>query len=142
MAEYTHLSILNGTPYDFIRGEHHSYQMEDWDANFPDTIKAGSKARLQIAFRKTLLTTWADDSAMQIYTLQDASSRFEIQAHGDNEFGDNEFHLSLDLGGLSNDGKPHPFVNMGWHEDSELYIWIAGRNDGYLVRQWWLGDEA
>ena len=137
MAEYSHLSILNGTPYDFIRGEHSSYQMEDWDTGFPDSIKAGTKARIQIAFRKTWFTTWSDDSARQTYHLQGAGSLFEIQAHGDGGF-----HLSLDPSGLNNDGHAHATVNMGWREDSELYIWVAGRNDGYLVRSWWLGDEA
>lgn len=141
MAEYSHLSIFNGTPYDFIRGDHSSYQMEDWDNNFPNVIQAGAKARIQVAFRKTWFTTWSDDSAKQIYCLQGASSRFEIQAHGDSH-GDNLFYLSLDTSGLSNDGHAHATVNMGWHEDSELYIWVAGRNDGYLVRSWWLGDEA
>ena len=138
MAQYSHLSIFNGTPYDFVRGDHHSYQMDDWDSAFPDFIKAGSKARIQIGFQNPFFGSKSDDGAEQVYILNGASSSFQILARAPG----GEFQLLLNPVNLSNDGHAHAPVNMGWREDSELYIWVAGRNDGYLVRSWWLGEEA
>jgi len=138
MAQYSHLTIINGTPYDFIRSAHHSYQMDNWDSAFPEKISSGNSARIQIGFQNPFFGNKHDDGAEQVYLLHNGSSSFVIQARSPND----GYHLQLDPTNLQNDGHSHKPIDLGWREDTELYIWIAGQNDGYITRTWWLGDQA
>lgn len=138
MSQYSHLTIINGTPYDFIKGHHHSYQMDDWDSAFPDTIPCGDKARVGVSFQNPFFYSKHNDAAEQVYNLSGAAGTFEIRGRSP----DDGYHLWFDPTNLQNDGHQHPPVDLGWHEDSDLYIWIAGSNDGYIIRTWWAGDEA
>ena len=137
MAYYSHLTIINSTPYKLIRDHHHSYQMDDWDSAFPNVIVSGSSTRIQIGFQSPLFGNWQNDGAEQVYLLENSASSFELQARASDGY-----HLWLDPTNMSNDGQRHDRIDMGWFENSELYIWIAGSNEGYLIRKWWLSDEA
>ena len=138
MSQYSHLTIINGTSYDFIKGYHHSYQMDDWDSAFPDTILSGNKARVGISFQDPLFGSWRDDGGEQVYSLRGAAGSFEIRGRSL----DDGYHLWVDPTNLQNDGRQHLAKDMGWHEDSELYIWISGSDDGYIIRTWWSQDES
>lgn len=138
MSEYTHFTIINGTPYDFIRGSHTSYHMDDWDSAYPNVIPSGTSARLQLSFQKPWGTDWNDDRGEQVYTLSDVPGSFKIT--GDRF--DNAFRLGLDPTNLQSDGYTHEQSFVGWKENSELYWWIAGRSNGYILRTWWLTDQA
>jgi hypothetical protein len=138
MAQYSHLTIINGTPYDLIRGHHHSCQMDKWDSAFPETITSGASARVEVCFQNPLFGNKHDDGAEQVYLLNHGISSFEIKARSP----DDGYHLWLDPTNLRNDGHAHPPIDLGWRENSELYLWIAGQNDGYITRAWWLSDEA
>ena len=39
MGEGGFIVLVNGTPYDWVKTNEHSYQMETW--SFPDVIPAG-----------------------------------------------------------------------------------------------------
>lgn len=141
MSEYTHITIFNGTPYDFIKGAHQSYQMDDWDSAFPNTIPSGGSARLQVSFQHPFLHYASSDSGEQVYILTDVPGSFKITGNNDGAC-----HLKLDATNLHDQAHqqnpPLGVFDMGWKEDSELYCWIAGRSDGYIVRHWWLDEQA
>jgi hypothetical protein len=141
MAQYSHVTIINGTPNDFIRGPHHSYQMDDWDSAFPDKISSGDSARIQLGFQNPFLRNKHNDEAEQTYSLANASGSFTLQARSP----DDGYHLWLDastMGRQTPQGDSKARVDMGWKEDSELTIWIAGTSDAVIIRTWWSGDEA
>ena len=138
MSQYSHLTIINGTAYDFIKGYHHSCQMDDWDSAFPDTILSGNKARVGVSFQNPFIGSWRNDGGEQVYSLRGTPGSFEIRGRAPND----GYHLWLDPTNLQNDGHQHQSVDLGWHKDSELFIWISGSDDGYIIRTWWSRDEV
>jgi hypothetical protein len=141
MSEYSHLTIINGTPYDFIRGPHHSFQMDDWDSAFPEKISSGDSARIQVSFQNPLFHSKHNDAAEQSYWFSGGNGSFEIQGRSP----DDGYHLLLDASKMVSPSHPDDHnnpIDLGWKEDSELYIWISGSNGGFLIRKWWQGDEA
>lgn len=138
MASYTHLTIVNGTTYDFVRGSHHSYQMDDWDTAFPEYIPSGRIARVQIRFQNPPFGSKYDDGAEQVYELNNGRGRLMGQLALEARVPSSGYHLQLATGGLVVPGGPvYATIPIGFKEDSEGYLWISGNQNGYVFKAFW-----
>lgn len=142
MSQMGIITIINGKPHDFIRGHHHSYQMNDWDSAFPETIPRGESASKTIWFENPWVGDKKDDAGEQIYTLDGTTSSFEIRGRSPVD----GVHLQLLTTNLLKDAQSLE-TSLGWQDSSaleisELYLWIAGQDDAYIMRHWWRDEQA
>ncbi|EKM58286.1 uncharacterized protein PHACADRAFT_90426 [Phanerochaete carnosa HHB-10118-sp] len=123
MGEGGNVVLINGTPYDWVKTNEHSYQMEVW--SFPDVIPAGQMRLVHVEWKEGVLVRESDDAGEASYVLQGTSRTFQLQArapHG-------KYNLQVYYDGISTANNARgSVVKLGWKHDGDVVFILSGRD--------------
>lgn len=144
MGEGGNIVIINGTPYDWVKTNEHSHQMDTW--SFPDVVPAGKACRVAftyhsahipesgqvrpvyIEWKEGILTRESDDAAEVCYTLQGTTKTFRLQARAPG----GQYDLQAYFDGISTANNPQgSIIKLGWAHDGDVVFVLSGR-DGHF----------
>lgn len=116
----SYITIINETPYDFLRIDHRSFQMDDWE--FPWRIDSRTRRKVYYEYCANFFTDWRQDVGHVRYNLSSTDLYFEISAVH-NQTGDH-YPLRRNWPGIF--VRFNDFSNLG-SEDFDL-IWVIDGN--------------
>lgn len=123
MGQGGNLKIINASTYTLQRSYTHSYQMNSWDGNFPETIKPGECPSIYIEWNEGFFNTQTDDSGEAGYSIVGTDRHFEIQARWRDRR-----DLQVDWQNTIQDPEffPQPYpseiVDLGWVHDGTVTL--------------------
>ncbi len=137
MGQGGFLKIINASPYTLQLTHLHSYQMNSWDSQFPQSISPGQCPRLYIEWSEGFFETWTDDGGEARYNIAGTAPvrHFEIQARWPPYPGR---HLQVDWQNTVQDPEffPQPFpqvVDLGWQHDGTVTLTFCAIKKGVNV---------
>lgn len=126
MGQGGHITLVNGTPYDWTRTNLHSYQMNAW--SFPERIAAGTTATVYVEWDQGIFDTQSDDAGEANYALSGTPYTFEIRARAKDGF-----NLSAAFTNLSTSGNTTgSTLDLGWIHDGTVAFVLAGDASGFI----------
>lgn len=119
-----YLTLLNGSPYEWVLTGQHSYQMDTW--KWP-TIPAGKASKVFVEF--ATLGHTRDDAGEAYYSIKGTPNTFQVVARKPSEY-----KLTIDLDGLSTRTSPRGSkVELGFRHNAAVN-WILSQDD---AGEWW-----
>jgi hypothetical protein len=138
MGQGGSITLVNGTKYNWIKTNQHSYQMNSW--NFPDVIGSGKTATLYVEWDEHIGHKKSDDGGEVKYTLQNCDQSFEVQARAGNGF-----NLQVYLSNISTDGNPQgSVIRLGWIHDGCVAFVLSGEQGNFTstnLRTAWMQNN-
>ena len=74
----SYITIINNTPYDFVRKKQSSFQMDDWD--FPERIESQTSKKVYYEYCGYIFNDWTKDVGYVTYEMSGTEYSFEINA--------------------------------------------------------------
>jgi len=125
MGQGGYITLVNGTPYNWVCTYNHSYQMNSW--KFPD-IASGKTAHVYVEWDQGIFKTVSDDSGDATYSLQGTPYSFSIQARANKGF-----DLAVVLSGISTQGNAqNSRIDLGWSHDGSVVFVLAGTSGSFI----------
>ncbi|GJE88633.1 PLC-like phosphodiesterase [Phanerochaete sordida] len=122
MGEGGNIVIINGTPYDWVKSDEHSYQMKTW--SFPDVIPAGQVRPVYVEWKEGILVDESNDGGEVHYSVQGTSSTFQVEARAPS----GQYDLQVYYDGLSTANNPQgSIIKLGWKHDGDVVFILSGR---------------
>ncbi len=137
-----HVTLVNGTPYDWVRYRHNPDDMESW--NFPERIMAGSTVRIYIEFD----AWYYSDSAKSGYSFEGTGDKFDIYVEETTRGKNLQVWFLLN----SPNTYTHRRQQLGFVHNGDVNLIVMGDHDNYLtsIAYWamdwmtrglrWIGD--
>lgn len=122
MGEGGNIVLVNGTPYDWVKTNEHSYQMDTW--SFPDVVPAGTVRPVYVEWKEGILVRESDDGGEVNYTLEGTSKTFQVQARAPG----GQYDLQVYYDGISSLNNPQgSIIKLGWKHDGDVVFILSGR---------------
>lgn len=140
-----YLVVVNGTPYDWIKTNEHSHQMDK--RSFPDIIPAGMSGNVThylltanppfnigqvrpvyIQFDEGILIRESDDGGEVHYSLRGTSKTFQFQARAPQ----GKYELRAYFDGISTANNPQgSTVTLGWNHEGDVVFILSGKDEHF-----------
>ncbi|KAH7400960.1 PLC-like phosphodiesterase [Phaeosphaeria sp. MPI-PUGE-AT-0046c] len=118
------LTLVNGSPFDWVTSSTHSYQMDTW--KWP-TINAGKASRVYVEFGTGGQTK--DDAGEAYYDIAGTPNKFTVLARKPSEY-----KLTISLDNMSTKQSPQGSkVDLGFRHDAAVN-WIMSTDE---AGNWW-----
>lgn len=129
MGQSGHITLVNGTKYDWKKTYTHEYQMNSW--KFPDVIPAGTSVSLKVEFSQAIFKSQSDDAGEVRYSLDGTRHGFEVQARGKDGF-----CLQVKLTNIETPGNPQDStIKLGWNHDGSVNFILSGEEGNFTSSQ-------
>ncbi|KAF1974873.1 PLC-like phosphodiesterase [Bimuria novae-zelandiae CBS 107.79] len=118
------LTLLNGTPRDWVVSSQPSYQMDKWE--WP-TIKAGTSAQVYVEWGQK--GRQKDDAGEAYYSIADTPDTFQVLARKPDDF-----HITINLDGMATKQSPKGSqIDLGFRHDRSIHHIVSTDELG----DWW-----
>lgn len=125
MGQGGHITLVNGTRYDWNRTYIHQYQMNSW--SFPDCIQAGTSIVVYVEWDGDVFSSTSDDAGEATYTLGETDLNFQVQARASSGF-----TLQIAFENLATPGNPQgSILNLGWNHDGYVNFILSGQEGNF-----------